>query len=292
MPRLSREVTKGSICHVYQRGNNREFIFEKDYNKSFFIDLIMRYNKKFDFEILAFVIMSNHYHIIIKLNNDPLDKIMFNINNVFAHYYNKDNERTGHVFETRYQCKKVETNANLLWLLRYVHRNPIRAKMIKKLEDYKWSSHNYYINGRNSFLNTEFILNIISENKEKARKRYLQIVSANDSYYDDSKNYERINDLSKELWEESDLDWKLNIGNEKKERESLEDIGNRIFKEESKLNLILSGSKRRDLTEQKLEFIREALNEKYTLKQISSYLNNTESAISLLLSRNKKKCKC
>lgn len=289
MPRLSREITAGSICHVYQRGNNKEFIFQKENSKSFFLNQIIKCNKKFDFEILAFVIMSNHYHIIIKLNSDPLDKIMFSINNSFAHYYNKDNERTGHVFETRYQCKKVDSNAYLLWLLRYVHRNPIRIKMVNKLEDYKWSSHNLYMRNKKSLFNTEYILNIISSNKWQARRMYIQLVSVYDSYYDDTENYERINDLLEEKAKRNEVDIRFETIKEK-EQETLESIGWRVFKDKLKMELILSGCKRRDLTEEKLKFIKEALGENYTLKEISRYLNNSEAAISLLLSRRKKEC--
>ena len=292
MPRLCREITKGAIYHVYQRGNNREFIFEKDESKKFFINQIIAYNKKFDFEILAFVIMSNHYHIIIKLNDDPLSKIMFNINNVFAHYYNNENERTGHVFESRYQCIKVTSDAYLVWLLRYVHRNPIRARMVNKLEDYKWSSHNIYMTRKNSLVNSEFILDVICESKSKAKQRYLQIVSCNDSYYDDVNNYKRINELLTEGWKSRDLEVDFDISEAKKKRKSLEEIGSRIFRNETIRSFILTGSRRRDLTELKVDFIREALNEKYTLKEVSNYLNNSEPAISQLLSRNQNKGKC
>ncbi|QGU94411.1 hypothetical protein GOM49_04205 [Clostridium bovifaecis] len=288
MPRLPREAMTDSICHVYQRGNNKEFIFAKDEDKSFFIHEIKEYNEKFDFEIFAFVIMSNHYHMIIKLNNNPLDKIMLNINSKFARYYNKRNERTGHVFESRYQCKKVDSDAYLIWLLRYVHRNPIRAKMVEKLDDYKWSSHHFYKSNNKSLLNTEFILNMLSSDKLKARKRYLQIVSTDRSYYDDGENYERIRELLGDQKNSNEMSAIFHMSKEIKENKSLEYISKRIFKDKIKLNLILSGSKRRDLTKQKLEFVKEAIRQKYTLKEISGYLNNSEAAISLLLSRNKK----
>ena len=128
MPRANRDIGTDGIYHVYQRGNNREYLFKNDDIKKFFIHQAKEYNKKYDFEMLAYVIMDNHYHFIIKTNKDSLGEIMFNVNNVFVKYLNKQLNRTGHAFESRYKCKRIETDANLVWLLRYVHRNPLRAR--------------------------------------------------------------------------------------------------------------------------------------------------------------------
>ncbi|GIM28196.1 hypothetical protein CPJCM30710_08620 [Clostridium polyendosporum] len=287
MPRLPRQLSTGAIYHVYQRGNNREYIFDKDESKGFFIHQVKEYNKKFDFEVFAFVMMDNHYHMIIKLNNDPLDKIMFNINNVFAHYFNKKYKRTGHVFESRYNCKRVESNANLLWLLRYIHRNPVRANMVNRVDDYKWSSHYFYINRIKDFVNTHFILSIISNNRTKSIKKYLQLMSVAGDNCDNKKDYEIIKDTLIQKWDVNEITLTFDKNKSCMERESLNDISNRIFCDKVQKNLILSGSRRRGLTRQKLAFIKEAINNKYTIKEISNYLNNTEPAVSLLLSRNK-----
>lgn len=158
LPRDNRIIFEGAIYHVYQRGNNKEFIFRNSKHKVFILKQIKEYNKCFDFELLAYVIMDNHYHLLIKTNKVPINQIMFNINNVIGKYLNRELERTGHLFENRYKSKLVENDDYLVWLLRYMHRNPIRANICDSVDDYRWSSHYFYKNGINEFVITNFIL--------------------------------------------------------------------------------------------------------------------------------------
>lgn len=75
MSRSSRVVFEGAIYHIYQRGNNKEYIFENPKHKNFLIKQIKEYNKKFDFELLAYVIIDNHYHLLIKILSTKLCSI-------------------------------------------------------------------------------------------------------------------------------------------------------------------------------------------------------------------------
>ncbi|MDF2675180.1 MAG: transposase, partial [Clostridiales bacterium] len=110
MTRKNRDIFEGAIYHVYQRGNNREHILENSNYKTFLLKQIKEYNKIFDFQLLAYVIMNNHYHLLIKTNKSPISDIMFNINNVLGKYLNRELNRTGHVFEGRYNSKLVDTD--------------------------------------------------------------------------------------------------------------------------------------------------------------------------------------
>jgi len=159
---------EGALYHIYQRGNNKEFIFENDNIKTFILKYLKEYNKKFDYELLAYVIMDNHYHLLIKTNKADISTIMFNINNLLGKYVNGQLGRTGHAFDSRYRCKLVETDANLIWLLRYIHRNPVKAHICNDINDYRWSSHNFYKNYVKSHIYIDFILRILGNSKEDA----------------------------------------------------------------------------------------------------------------------------
>lgn len=217
---------------------------------------------KFDYELLAYVIMDNHYHLIIKVNEDPLDKIMFNINNVFVRYVNKELKRSGHVYESRYKSKQITTDTYLLWVLRYIHRNPIRAKMVENLDDYKWSSHYFYKTARVGTVNTMFILNMLSDKKAKAVLSYMKFVNALGNDDNDEEDYEIVRELLDKQFNDKDIT--LELSENPMKREILESIYNRIFPDEVLKLELLSGSKKRYLTQLKLDFIKKSLLQKYT----------------------------
>ena len=167
MGRKPRFEYPGGVYHIIQRGNNREYIFENNEEKKFIIGLLKEYGEKFGFDLYGYVIMSNHYHLIIKLSDVPLQDIMHRINNKFSKDFNKKYKRTGHVFENRYKSILVIDDKYLLSLLRYVHQNPVIAHMCKNVYDYIWSSDRLYRenNIHNGIVNIDFILDIFSEPK-------------------------------------------------------------------------------------------------------------------------------
>jgi REP element-mobilizing transposase RayT len=273
--RPSRDNTQNSICHVFQRGNNKEFLFENDKSKGMLIHNFKEFRNKFDYEILGFVIMDNHYHIIIKLNNDPLNEIMFNINNKYSKYINKSLSRSGHVFESRYNCKIIDNDSYLIWLLRYIHRNPLRAKMVSKLEDYFWSSHYFYMKAINDTINTHFILSLISNKKAKAILNYKEYVTSQGNDNNKEDDYEIMSSLFKKKLK--NLTWDMPNDSIKEMRKSLDNISKEIFIDDNTKALILDGSKQRHLIPLKIAFIHEAIKLKYYLHEIADYLNCSES---------------
>jgi putative transposase len=284
MPSAVRGNCVNGIYHVFQRGNNREYLFSKDETKGMLIHIINDFKIKFDFNLLGFVIMDNHYHFLIKVNNDPLNEIMFSINNLFAHYLNKALGRSGHIYGTRYKSEYVDSDSYLLWLLRYIHRNPIRAKIVAKVDDYKWSSHYSYKKGINDTVNTDYILGIVSSKRAQGILKYMKFIDAdnNDDNYEEYKNkYEKftLGNLSNNI-ETLTIDKKI-------ERKSLQDLASLILIDEDKKALVFAGSKQRELTSIKLDFIKEAILLKYTYKEIAVYLNSSESMVRTILARHK-----
>jgi REP element-mobilizing transposase RayT len=262
-------------------------VFKNEDCKEFFIKQIREYNLKFDFELLGFIIMDNHYHLIVRTNKDPLDEIMFNINNVFVKYLNRELNRTGHAFESRYKCKRIESDANLLWLLRYVHRNPLRARIVNDLDAYAWSSHRYYREGAGGLVNTSFILDILSTSKRNSIKKYLKLMNVVGNDEDDDVDFEVIKG---KVFDEWSISKGVNVAGGNKNmatRESLDELADRVFCRLETKMLILKGCKTRDLTPLKLAFVEEAMGLKYTLKEIGEYLNSSGVAVSLMVARHR-----
>ena len=180
MGRKPRFEYPGGVYHLIQRGNNREYIFEKTEDKEFLLGLIKECKEIMGFQLFGFVIMGNHYHLIIKISEAPLRDIMHRINTKFSRNYNIKNKRTGHVFENRYKGILVIDDKYLLSLLRYVHQNPVSAHMSKNITDYTWSSDKYYrANNNQEIIDIDFILNIFANNRLDAIRTYIDFMDEN-----------------------------------------------------------------------------------------------------------------
>lgn len=285
MPRKNRVILEGAIYHIYQRGNNKEYIFENPKHKAFFIKQIKEYNKLYDFQLLAYVIMNNHYHLLIKANKTSISEIMFSINNVLGKYLNRELKRTGHIFEDRFKSKLVDDEAYLIWLLRYIHRNPIRANLSKTPDEYRWSSHNYYNCGINKWVNSDFILSIISNDKSVAIRQYRNLVGLKEdgnqkTDFQNIKNEFKLSD-SKPQYEANKT--------VKRGVKSLECILDALEIDVEMKELMRSGTKKRNTTSYKIRFIQEAIKNKHKLKDIGEFLNISQSAVSNILSYYKAK---
>lgn len=152
------------------RGNEKKNIFLDDEDKSIFINTI--YQKKEDnaFCLYAYCIMDNHVHLVIKEHNDSISRIMKRIGTSYANYFNKKYKRVGHVFQDRYKSEAIENESYLLSVIRYIHRNPVKAG-ICKIEEYKWSSYQVYIKGdreQKKLIEHEEILSYFSEDRDRA----------------------------------------------------------------------------------------------------------------------------
>lgn len=287
MSRAPKPQYEGAIYHVYQRGNNKDYIFKDSNSKVFLLKELKAYNKVFDFQLLAFVIMDNHFHLLIRTDKTPISAIMFNLDNVLSKFLNRVLNRTGHVFQGRYGCELVENDAYLIWLLRYIHRNPVRAKICEKVEQYRWSSHYFYKYGINGVVYTDFILNTISSNKSFAIKQYMELVNFSYSEEDKKKEFENF----KKQFSFSDsgniFDNQLNCIS--KSQVPMEELLKQTGIPKSINRLIIEGSQNRSIRQYKYIFITLASKEKYTLKQIGGFLNISESAVCKFLSRYNQK---
>ncbi len=182
MPRKPRIEFKGAFYHVITRGNQRQKIFKdtSDYQK--FIQFLTIYKNRYHYSLYAYVLMSNHIHLLIETRETPLSKILQGINQSYTMHYNKTYRTVGHLFQGRYKAILCDRDAYLLALLRYIHYNPVRARITEKPGEYPWSSHQAYLGKSNpySLVDTTPVLKMFSENGARARKHYREFINEGD----------------------------------------------------------------------------------------------------------------
>lgn len=268
MGRKPRIEFNGAVYHVIQRGNNKEYIFKSIEHKKYLLTKITEIKKLMDFEVFGFVLMDNHYHMVIKCHEDSISSLMHRINGDFGKYYNISFKRSGHVFQGRYKGILVKDNKHLLSLLRYVHQNPVKANICKRVCDYKWSSDSFYrYNKGKSLVNIDFILNIFSPDRKVALKEYVKFMDV--AELEESIDFEDTDVIGETEEQEKDSGIPL-----------LDDILNKVTEgNEHIINQIKAGSRIRELTCYKKLYIEEALSCNYSLKEIGDNIGISKSAI-------------
>lgn len=181
MARKPRIYYENAIYHVIARGNNREEIFLDAEDKDKYLELLVKYKQKYGFELLAYVLMDNHVHLLICIAQISISKIMQGIQQTYTQYFNKKYQHVGHVFQQRYKAFLCNSDSYLLSLVCYIHQNPSRAKLSDRL-NYKWSSHRDYMLVRINFANPVLILQMINADMAKAVKQYRDLIYQEQRY--------------------------------------------------------------------------------------------------------------
>ncbi|NQW92594.1 MAG: transposase [Polaromonas sp.] len=149
MARLPRLTLAGYPHHVIQRGNNRQAIFATVADHQHLLDLIEENAKKFEVDVHAYVLMTNHFHLLATPQTDTaLPQLMQAVGRSYVRYFNDSQRRTGSLWEGRYRSTLIETDRYLLACMAYIDLNPVRAAMVAEPLDYAWSSHGFYVGAR------------------------------------------------------------------------------------------------------------------------------------------------
>src|SRR5205809_7452947 len=145
MPRLARAEVEGGLYHVITRGNNRRPIFNSaaDYEK--FLSLLTTQKARLPFFLYAYCLMTNHVHLLIERRADPIGRLMHRVLTGYSQYYNRRYRRAGHLLQGRHKSILCQSDRYLAELVRYIHLNPVRAGMVKRPEQYKYSGHRAYL---------------------------------------------------------------------------------------------------------------------------------------------------
>ena len=142
MGRLARFIPPDSYFHILSRGNNRQIVFLNDANFEKFLEFLKFCTEKFVWKVIHYVLMSNHYHIIV-FNSVPenLSNGIKLLNQSYTQYFRKKHDGVGHLWQDRFKSFVIQDGKYLLKCGRYVELNPVRAGMVISPEDYKWSSY-------------------------------------------------------------------------------------------------------------------------------------------------------
>lgn len=173
MARALRVEFKSAFYHVISRGQGRKDIFNSSTDRTRFLELVEEAVEKFQIRVYAYCLMGNHYHLLIETLDSNLSNAMKFINGSYATYFNAKWKRIGHVFASRYKAILVEKDSYLMELSRYIHLNPVRAKIVDKPEKFKWSSYKVYIGQRKTdWVSANWLLKIFGSDIATASQRY------------------------------------------------------------------------------------------------------------------------
>jgi len=172
VPRKPRVQSLTGIYHVILRGVNRQDIFCDKEDRWKFLDRLAYYKGIGAYKIYAYCLMDNHVHILIQELNEPLSTSIKRISSSYVLWFNKKYQRSGHLFQERFRSEVVETESYFLTVLRYIHQNPIKAKIVEQASAYPWSSYNEYFQKKPGLVDKDYVLAIFDRIPEKALKSF------------------------------------------------------------------------------------------------------------------------
>jgi len=201
MTRAWRIEYEGAFYHVLSRGNEKQDIVITDGDCKLFLATVGEMGERFEIDVFAYVLMDNHYHLLFRTNRANLCRSMQWFGATYTKRFNLRHNRSGHLFQGRFKNMLVQNDAYLLQLSYYIHRNPLRAGMVKRLADYKWSSYRAYAYGTShqKWLDTNVILT--------------QLMNVKDQHHAYRENMQRYSKEEQRVWE--DLRHGIFVGTEK-----------------------------------------------------------------------------
>jgi putative transposase len=182
MPRRARIDAPGAVHHITARGIERRKIFCDDQDRETFIQRLAELVAETRTQCFAWALMPNHFHLVLKTGNVPIATIMRRLLTGYAVGFNRRHGRSGHVFQNRYKSILCDQDAYLKELVRYIHLNPLRAKLvqdIKGLDRYRYAGHSCLM-GKclNHWQEVDAVLALFSSQVPLARRRYREFIKA------------------------------------------------------------------------------------------------------------------
>ena len=182
MPRRYTNFSQDHYYHIFNRGADKQKIFYEQENYSYFLRLLKPLVKHYNFNMIVYCLMPNHFHFLIKLNeNLNVGSFMSRFLDSYVTAFNNRYNRSGFLFKERYKSILVEKEEYLKYLCRYIHRNPLKANLVNKIEQWPWSNYFECVGERTGCLcDKNFIISCFS-----SQKQYKEFVLDNDDSYPD-----------------------------------------------------------------------------------------------------------
>lgn len=180
MARPLRIEYPAAFYHITSRGNEGQDIFKNDSERTRFLSYLESAKERYNAVIHVYCLMSNHYHILLETPLGNLSQIMRHINGAYTTYFNVKRQRSGHLFQGRYKAIVIDADEYAAELSRYIHLNPVRVGIVDRPEQYRWSSHRYYVGKEKTpkWLKLNFILGYFGKRKSISQKKYHEFVNA------------------------------------------------------------------------------------------------------------------
>lgn len=167
--------------HITSRGNRRNDIFKDDEDFKVYLDIIKETMEYFtnDYDVICYCLMDNHVHILLKTKERHMKDFMARVNSIYAKFFNNKHNYVGHLYQDTYFAELIESDSQMLDTSRYIHLNPVKAKMVEKAEQYLWSSYSMYIGEKEEKLITsKMVLSYFKVGKEKELyKKFVESVT-------------------------------------------------------------------------------------------------------------------
>lgn len=185
MGRRPREHRPGAVYHAYSRGNNGKVIFHDDDDRTRFLAILADVCLKTQTRVLAYCLMSNHFHLLLEIALASLETVMRRVLCRYSRTTNRKYKRYGHVFQARYKAKVCRGDRYYQRLLPYLHKNPVEAGMVEKAVDWPWSSARQFAGPiRSSLVDTERALSFLAADPAEARIIYAEVMSTPDEGFE------------------------------------------------------------------------------------------------------------
>lgn len=181
MARPPRLHAPGAFYHVTLRGNHQQPVFFRDADRDLLDRIVARSLERLGARLHAYCWMTNHLHLLVQVADAPLGGLMLRIAGTYARTVQLRVETTGHLFDRRYYASLIDADRYLLAVLRYIHRNPVDAGLVRDPADYPWSSHAVYL-GRKSqpWVTTGFALRLLAAQAGDALRFYRELMAGPD----------------------------------------------------------------------------------------------------------------
>jgi REP element-mobilizing transposase RayT len=180
MPRQARLDAPGALHHIMVRGIDRTAIFKDDQDRARFLDRLGGNITGGQCSIYAWVLMNNHVHLLFKSGKDGISAVMRRLLTWYAQYFNRRHSRTGHLFQNRYKSILCDEETYLLALIRYIHLNPVRVKLVETMEEldrYPWSGHSAIVGKtKHPWMDRDAVLSNFGTSTKKAVSAYRRFV--------------------------------------------------------------------------------------------------------------------
>jgi len=191
LARPLRVELRGAVYHVIARGNERKAIFRDDLDREVYLERLAQCRSRFQFRVLGYCLMNNHVHLALERGPVALSRSMLALQSFYVQRFNFRHKRVGHLFQGRYKAFLVQDERYLFALLRYIHLNPVRARLVDRPEAYRWSSDRCYRDGKRlPWLDVDVALGKLALKREEAVSVYRRLMASRDEQtYEDVATY-------------------------------------------------------------------------------------------------------